>query len=68
MWTLLLKKRLAHMATIRELAQEGLALLPSSDEESSLRLQEIHSYCTFIEEEFPALIARWEEQWRKEHS
>ena len=68
MWTQLLKKRLAHTATMRELAQEGLTLLPSSGEESSLRLREIHSYCTFIERELSALVARWEEQWRKERS
>ncbi len=66
MWADLLKKRMSHTGTMRDLAERGQAFLSSNDRESALRLKEIHSYCSFIEREMPALVERWEERWKKE--
>jgi DNA-binding transcriptional regulator GbsR (MarR family) len=64
----MLKRRVAQIKAMHDLAEEGLHLLSSSDEDSRMRLTEIESYCTFVHRELPALIDRWEEVWRKERS
>jgi hypothetical protein len=64
MWSRLIKVRMGHLATMRELADEGLRLLDSPDAGRALRLREIQSYGEFIDRELPALLARWEEEWK----
>jgi DNA-binding transcriptional regulator GbsR (MarR family) len=67
MWARLMRYRLGRIAEMIELAEEGLSLLPE-DRDLTLRLRELVSYCGFVEREFPGLLARWEEEWRKEQS
>jgi hypothetical protein len=66
MWSQLIRRRMGHLAAMRRLADEGMQLIPPGDDQSALRLREIRSYCDFIEKELPALLARWEEQWKEE--
>ena len=66
MWSQLIRRRMGHLAGMRLLADEGMQLLPPGDKEATRRLREIRSYCDFIERELPALLARWEEQWKAE--
>ncbi len=65
-WGQLLKKRMSHIVSMRDLVEEGLELDTKRSEESKLRLRELGSYCGFIERELPAFVARWEKDWEKE--
>ncbi len=65
MWTQLLKTRMGRLAAMRELADKGMDLLSPADDDAKLRLREIRDYCAFVEKEFPILLERWEEAWKK---
>jgi hypothetical protein len=39
-----------------------------SDREVELRLEEIRSYCRYVERELPVFIERWERSWDRERS
>jgi DNA-binding transcriptional regulator GbsR (MarR family) len=66
MWSQLIRTRMARLGAMRELAEEGMRLLPSANKEQTRRLREVRSYCDFIDKELPALLARWEGQWEEE--
>ena len=66
-WSQLMRFRLRHIGTMRELADEGLRILSTSDERLTERLREIGSYCAFVEREMPAFLARWEDEWKREN-
>jgi DNA-binding transcriptional regulator GbsR (MarR family) len=68
MWARLMRYRLGRIAEMIGLAEEGLSLLPEEDRDLTLRLRELKSYCSFVENEFPGLLARWEKEWQKEQS
>jgi len=58
-WTRFLRDRLVTIRTLHALAEEGLALVePSTDPR---RLREVHDLYEFLENELPAVLARWEE-------
>ena len=65
-WGQLLRKRMSYIVSMRDLVEEGLELSAGEDEDSTLRLRELGSYCSFIERELPAFIARWEKDWKEE--
>jgi DNA-binding transcriptional regulator GbsR (MarR family) len=65
-WGQLLRKRMSYIVSMRDLVEEGLEFSAGEKEDSSLRLRELGSYCSFIERELPAFIARWEKDWEKE--
>ena len=65
-WGQLLRKRMSYIVSMRDLVEEGLELDTARSDESRLRLSELGSYCSFIERELPAFIARWEKDWEKE--
>ena len=65
-WGQLLRKRMSYIVSMRDLVEEGLELGAGEKEDSTLRLRELGSYCSFIERELPAFIARWEKDWEKE--
>ena len=71
-WGQLLRRRLAHLNSMLELAEEGLGLVRGdggdADAEKSLRLREIMSYCRFVDRELPDFLSRWEKEWEKERS
>ncbi len=66
MWSQLIRARMGHLAAMRKLAEEGVRLVPPGREERTLRLREVRSYCDFIDRELPALLERWEKQWKDE--
>jgi hypothetical protein len=69
MWSRLMRHRIGRIAQMGRLAEEGLSLLARKrDTDLGLRLRELRSYCAFMEREFPSLLARWEEEWRRERS
>jgi len=65
-WGQLLRKRMSYIVSMRDLVEEGIELNAGEDEDSTLRLRELGSYCSFIERELPGFIARWEKDWEKE--
>jgi len=65
-WGQLLRKRMSYIVSMRDLVEEGIELDVGKNEDSNLRLKELRSYCSFIEKELPAFIARWEKDWEKE--
>jgi DNA-binding transcriptional regulator GbsR (MarR family) len=66
MWSQMIRRRMGYLTAMRRLADEGTKLIPPGDEASTLRLREIRSYCDFIDRELPALLDRWEKQWKDE--
>ena len=68
MWARLMRIRLGRISAMSELASEGLEILPGARGRSGDRLREIHSYTQFMEQEMPALLTRWEQQWQREQS
>jgi len=71
-WGQLLRKRMSYIVSMRDLAEEGLGLSAvagggdGENDDSTLRLRELGSYCSFIERELPGFVARWEKDWEKE--
>ncbi len=65
-WGQLLRKRMSYIVSMRDLVEEGLEVGAGEKEDSTLRLRELGSYCSFIEKELPTFIARWEKDWEKE--
>ena len=65
-WGQLLRKRMAYIVSMRDLVDEGLGLGTAGGEESTLRLRELRSYCSFIERELPDFVSRWEKEWEEE--
>jgi len=65
-WGQLLRKRMSYIVSMRDLVDEGLEFSAGEKEDSTLRLRELGSYCSFIERELPAFVARWEKEWEKE--
>ena len=66
MWGQLLRKRMSYIVSMRDLVEEGLEFSGGGDEDSTLRLRELGSYCSFIERELPSFVARWEKDWEEE--
>jgi hypothetical protein len=63
-WAQLLRIRLNRMIDMGELVERGFTFLDSSSSSDSARLQELSSYLSFVEREFPAFLERWEQQWK----
>lgn len=59
-WSRLITERMAVVTGTRRLAERGLEL--ASDPETVAQLQEMRDFYAFFEREFPALIARWQEE------
>lgn len=61
-WTQLLQAEVARSALFRELMERGLRLVEQGGLplDSPHRLRELRDLFAFMEQEFPALIARWE--------
>ncbi len=58
-WLELMKRELAQLSVIRELAEQGLGLLTTDDPEAKRGLEEMRDFYEFAEREFPALLERW---------
>jgi hypothetical protein len=78
MWGDLLERRMSFGRTMGELAEDGLRLMrsreagdgaapgPTADPARELRLEEILSYCRYVEDELPAFVERWRRAWREQ--
>ncbi len=61
-WAEALDDSTARFTAMREIAEEGLDVLREAPPEQRTRLEGMKELYSFFEEEFPALIERWEEQ------
>ncbi len=61
----LLKMRMLFFKNMRELAEQGLNIIDDSSTTQYKRLKEIHDLYSFFENEWPALLERWEKKRSK---
>lgn len=59
-WILFMQQRMKVMSELHHITERGLELLGSREEALRERLMEAHDIFSFIEEETPALLRRWE--------
>lgn len=58
-WTTDLRGKLAQFTALRELAEEGLALMVEAPPDRRARLEGMRDLYAFFEREFPGLVERW---------
>jgi DNA-binding transcriptional regulator GbsR (MarR family) len=58
-WTIVFKHLIESITKLRQLAKQGLGLLNDEPATRRERLQELHDFTTFYEQECLALITRW---------
>jgi len=61
-WFELMRNRIAHLTVMRRLAERGLELMAGLDAQTKNRLEEIHDFYAFFEQEMPLLLERWQRQ------
>ena len=62
-WVVFMRMRLRLMASLHQIAEQGLELLKDEPPALRERLQEAHDMFSQIEEELPALLRRIENEW-----
>ena len=62
-WVVFMRMRLRLMASLHQIAEQGLALLKDDPPGLRERLQEAHDMFSQIEEELPVLLKRIENEW-----
>ena len=61
-WSELVRSRLNNLTALRQLAQQGLALMAGKEPELQKRLQELRDFHAFLEREIPALLDRYDRE------
>ncbi|MCU0532771.1 MAG: hypothetical protein MUD14_02610 [Hydrococcus sp. Prado102] len=67
-WFHSFKQELYLISAYRQMAEQGLAAIADYESERKEALEEMFELYSFLEREFPALIARWEQEWAKKQS
>ena len=67
MWGDMLGRRMRIVLMMGRLAEDGMALVPD-DAGARLRLEEITSYCRYVDDKLPEFIARWKKEWEEEQN
>ncbi|MGI8856455.1 MAG: GbsR/MarR family transcriptional regulator [Thermomicrobiales bacterium] len=67
-WSRSTEERMGLVTSLRELAEDGLALRANANEEATRRLCEMRDFYAFYEREVPVLVERWRQERRKERS
>ncbi len=62
MWIRSFRSRMHQMTELRELAERGLELMADEAPERRKRLENMHATNQFLEQEFPKLLDRWEDE------
>jgi DNA-binding transcriptional regulator GbsR (MarR family) len=62
LWIEIMRASLAEVTQMKNLADRGLQILKDRPEQSRHRLQEMYALFKFLEQEFPVLVDRWEQQ------
>lgn len=61
-WTQLMRSSMGQITVFRQLAERGLVLLDQEPADRTARLAGMRDLYAFFEREFPALLARWEQE------
>ncbi|VAW43627.1 hypothetical protein MNBD_CHLOROFLEXI01-913 [hydrothermal vent metagenome] len=61
-WTNTFLTSVKQTAVMREMAEQGLALLAEKSADQQQRLQDMHGLYLFLERELPLLLERWHEE------
>lgn len=61
-WTNIFLTSVKQTAAMREMAEQGLALLADEPTEQQRRLRDMHALYLFLERELPLLLERWHEE------
>lgn len=61
-WSSLMEQRLGQISAIRQIAERGLELVDRDDAEQNQRLQEMYDIHAFFEQQWPELLASWQQQ------
>jgi len=64
-WTQLVRHAVYELSALRKLAERGLELMEGQDSEIKKRLQEARDLFSYLEQEYPLLIERWEKEHKK---
>jgi DNA-binding transcriptional regulator GbsR (MarR family) len=67
-WFHSFKQELYVISAYRQMAQQGLVAIADYKSERKEALEEMFELYSFLEKEFPALIARWEQEWANKPS
>ncbi len=65
-WHHLIKESQVQTTAMRQLAERGLELLKNKPPLNRQRLEEMRNMYAFFEQEYPALLERWEQKRKKE--
>ncbi|MDQ6832776.1 MAG: MarR family transcriptional regulator [Chloroflexota bacterium] len=65
-WSSATEERMGLITSMRELAEDGLALRTDAGMEATERLRDMRDFYAFYERELPALVARWRQERGKE--
>lgn len=61
-WSRLLRDKMGQVTYLHQLAERGLQLVESESPEFQRRLLDMHDLYSFVEQELPVIIARWEQE------
>ena len=61
-WLVFMRQRMRLWSELHQIAERGLELLQDEDPDRRERLQEAHDMFSLIEEEFPAMLERFERE------
>ena len=64
-WMEMMQQHLDEIKAGRQLADRGLELMEGKSAELKQRLKEAREMYVFFEEEYPAMLERWEREWKK---
>jgi DNA-binding transcriptional regulator GbsR (MarR family) len=67
-WFHSFKQELYLISAYRQMAEQGLVAIADYESERKEALEEMFELYSFLEREFPALIARWEQEWARKQS
>ena len=65
LWLELMQASMSEVTHMKDLAKRGLLLLEDKPENLKTRLMDMLSLFTFLEQEFPALVERWERKQKE---
>lgn len=63
-WLVFMRHRMGLWSELHQIAERGLELLQHEDAALRERLREAHDMFSLIEEEFPAMLERFEREWK----
>jgi DNA-binding transcriptional regulator GbsR (MarR family) len=67
-WFHSFKQELYLISAYRQIAERGMVAIADYENERKEALEEMFELYSFLEREFPALIARWEQEWARRQS